>query len=156
MEIPSSSGRDGIHIPASGLTGLTCHLALALGSVSLAALDGAGRIGDVIGMGIMFGTTTAHTFPTAARFTTAPISTGVEIRVPGVSGGIREAPGDSVNLGDKVAFTPEHLVESDMAARPEASHLAGKAALAEDMVAVLAADMVAADIVKSESRLETT
>jgi hypothetical protein len=28
--------------------------------------------------------------------------------------------------------------------------------LAEDMVAVLAADMVAADIVKSESRLETT
>ena len=74
-EIPSWRGRDGTRIPESGLAARTSRSESASESACSAVLDGAGVIGDSIGMtGTQFITTTGTT-PGAARFTTGTIST---------------------------------------------------------------------------------
>src|ERR1700732_2448723 len=77
-EIPSSRGRGGIHIRASGLVVCTCRSDSASESVGSAALGGAGVIGDSTGITItqlliMVGTTFG-----APRSTTETTTTTVE------------------------------------------------------------------------------
>jgi len=74
-EDPFWRGRDGIRIPKSGLEALTCRGAGDSESGGSAVLDGAGVIGDSIGITTMQCITTAGTTRVAERFTTEAIST---------------------------------------------------------------------------------
>ncbi len=64
-------GRDGIRIPESGLAVPISISELALESAGTAVLDGAGTIGDSIGITGTRCTTMAGTIPEATRFITA-------------------------------------------------------------------------------------
>src|ERR1700722_15325027 len=64
-ERPSGSGRDGIHIPDFTLAARESLSAWGLESASLADLAGAGDIGDTIGVGMEFFSTTTGTSLTA-------------------------------------------------------------------------------------------
>ena len=74
-DIPYYRGRGGTRIPEFGMAARTSHSESASESASLPVLDGAGLIGDSIGIiDIQFITTTG-TSPAAPLFTTGAIST---------------------------------------------------------------------------------
>src|SRR5271170_5843177 len=73
-DIPSWLGRDGIHIPESGLAARICHLDSALESAGMAVSVGAGVIGDSIGVADTQSTIMAGITPGAELFTTGTIS----------------------------------------------------------------------------------
>src|SRR6266852_4401215 len=81
MEVPSWPGRDGTHIPASGMA---VHI-FPSGSVSESAssevMDGAGVVGDSIGTTTTQFITTTGTTPIAERFITGTPSIAVEASV---------------------------------------------------------------------------
>ena len=77
-EIPSWRGRDGTRIPESGLAARTSRSESASESAGSEVLDGAGVIGDSIGITDTQCITTAGTTPGAARFITGTISTEEE------------------------------------------------------------------------------
>ena len=70
----------GTRIPESGMAGRTFHSESASESASSAVLDGAGLIGDSIGITDTQFITTAGTTPGAPRFTTGTITTEEEAR----------------------------------------------------------------------------
>src|SRR5208283_1184677 len=74
-DIPSWRGRDGTRIRESGLAARTSISESALESVGTAVLDGAGVIGDSIGITDTQCTTMPDTTPGAERFITGAIST---------------------------------------------------------------------------------
>ena len=82
MEIPSCHGRDGTHIPEFGMAARTSRSASALESASSEVLDGAGLIGDSIGITDLQLITTAGTTPGAPRFIIGTPSTEAEARAP--------------------------------------------------------------------------
>ena len=73
-EIPSWRGRDGTRIPEFGLAVRTSRSEWASQSVGSEVLDGAGVIGDSIGVADTQCTTMAGTTPGAERFITGAIS----------------------------------------------------------------------------------
>ena len=77
-EIPSWRGRDGTRIPESGLAARTSRSESASESAGSEVLDGAGVIGDSIGITATQCITTAGTTPGAERFITEAVSTEVE------------------------------------------------------------------------------
>src|ERR1700727_2336905 len=108
-EIPSSRGRGGIRIPASGLAVRLCRSDSASESVGSAALDGAGAIGDSTGITItqlliMVGTTLG-----APRSTTETTTTTVEPHTMDLTAG-------AVGL---VATTAQLGLSTETAAPPE-------------------------------------
>jgi hypothetical protein len=80
MDIPSWRGRDGIRIRESGLMARFFRSEWDLESDSLAAMGGAGGIGDLIGITIMRFTTTTVTTRTAPCFITAMLTTAAASR----------------------------------------------------------------------------
>src|ERR1700676_2517975 len=76
-EVPSVLGRDGMHIPGSGLGDLTCHGDLALESAGAGGLAGGGLIRDSIRTAATRFMGATGISPVAPRFTTGAISTGV-------------------------------------------------------------------------------
>src|ERR1035441_6193938 len=77
-DIPSWLGRDGTRIPESGLAGRTSISEWASESAGSEVLDGAGAIGDSIGVADTQCTTMAGTTPGAERFITGAISPAAE------------------------------------------------------------------------------
>ncbi len=77
-EIPSWRGRVGIRIPESGLADRTYRGAAASESAGSAAMDGAGIIGDSIGVAGTRCTAAAGTTPGATHFITGATSTAQE------------------------------------------------------------------------------
>src|ERR1019366_7641120 len=73
-------GRGGTRIPESGMAARTSHSESASESASSEVLDGAGLIGDSIGITDTQCITTTGTTPGAGRFTTGATSTEVEAR----------------------------------------------------------------------------
>jgi hypothetical protein len=74
-EIPSWPGRGGIRIPESGLAGRTCRGAAASESAGSAVMDGAGGIGDSIGVADTRCTAAADTTPAATHSITGAATT---------------------------------------------------------------------------------
>src|ERR1700727_389065 len=110
-EIPSSPGRGGIHIRASGLAVRTCLSDSASESVGSAALGGAGAIGDSTGITttqllIMVGTTLG-----APRSTTETTTTAVEPHTMDLMAGAAE-----------FAWTTEEGGHSNETTRPPADN----------------------------------
>ena len=99
-EIPSWRGRDGTRIPESGLAARTSRSESASESASSAVLDGAGLIGDSIGITDTQCITTAGTTPGAARFITGAISTEEEARAAELAPPRREQA-SSGNIGGR-------------------------------------------------------
>ena len=91
-EVPSVLGRDGMHIPESGLGDLICHGDLALESAGSEVLAGAGVIGDSIGTADTRFMGATGISPAAPRFTTGAISTGVV--APELTQGVVESTKD--------------------------------------------------------------
>ena len=77
-EIRSWRGRDGIRIPEFGMAARIFRSGWASESASSAVMDGAGIIGDSIGITDTQSMTTAGTTPGATRFTTGATSTEAE------------------------------------------------------------------------------
>src|ERR1700688_483178 len=80
-EVQLARGQDGTRIPESGMTARTSRSDSVSESASSGVLDGAGVIGDSIGITGMRFMAGADTTPAAPRFTTGAISIGVEARV---------------------------------------------------------------------------
>ena len=79
-EVQLARGQDGTRIPESGMTARTSRSDSVSESASSGVLDGAGVIGDSIGITGMQCTTTAGTTRGATRFITGAVSPGEETR----------------------------------------------------------------------------
>lgn len=112
-DIPYCRGRGGIRIPESGMKARTSRSESALESVSSGVLDGAGLIGDSIGITDTQFITAPGTTPGAPRFTTGTITTGEEARAAGFpparvpeSGLLPEPPGGAAEFTTVLAERP--------------------------------------------------
>ena len=146
-EIPSWRGRDGIRIPEFGLAAHTSSSEAASESAGSAVLDGAGGIGDSIGVADTQCTTMAGTTPGAERFITGAVSTGQEVRAaqgsaraaesptvaaqpPGLSTEISKRLEDTLHPAVRPAHVRAHSAATTMADRPRATRRAAAPVLA--------------------------
>ena len=95
-------------------------------SVSSAALDGAGAIGDLTGITTMRSTIAAGTTPAAARFMTGTTSTEAAETVEEDSTGPAEGPGPG--LSTAIAGLPEDMPNHGVRAASAQARLAATAA----------------------------
>ena len=113
-DIRSWRGRGGIRILEFGLAARISRSELALESVGGAVLDGAGVIGDSIGITITRSITTAGTTPEAERF----ITEAAYYRGGGERGGRKEcARGERAAVSHRAGGTPGHSKGNRQAAR---------------------------------------
>jgi hypothetical protein len=128
-DIPSWRGRDGTRIPESGLAGRTSILEWASESVGSEVLDGAGAIGDSIGVADTQCTTMAGTTPGAERFITGAISPAAEARAAELMVRAAELTADAAELTAVPAQQPQPDLSTETGRLLEAMlNPAGKAA----------------------------
>jgi len=154
-DIPLWPGRDGIHIPESGLAGRTFRSELVSESAGTAALDGAGVGGDSTGVADIHFMAAAGTTPTATPFTTGAISTGeareresitVQARCPDLSmETVRRLEATLLNPTVRAVFARALSAATIMADKPGVIHpVEAPASVAEDFTVVAAEGLMAA------------
>jgi len=144
MEVPSDHGLGGIPIPESGMAVLTFRSGSASESVSTAGLDGAGTIGDLIGITTTPFIITTGTTPGAPHSTTGTItiaeeapaaaSTIAPAQRQGPSTETARRPEATRNLMRKAALNRARSAVTTAGARPEAIRHAAAPATAADLM----------------------
>ena len=130
MEVPSWPGQDGTHIPESGMAARISPSEPVSESASSEVMDGAGIIGEPIGITTTQFITTTDTTPAAERFITGTPSIAVGASaaecsrgpVPwaGLSTEIARLPEVTRHLMARAASAPAPSAATTMADKPEA------------------------------------